>query len=790
MTLDTPDRSILLEDLPDDLAEIARQIPPSPRGLGYLRQTMALLPPPLAATTPAALPADELIPPQDAASILGTQPGADNLGFGALGDGSVSARTIRPGSIDDIAKFAATIRPPVVVSALPALPDANYPDGSFVYLTTDEHLYQNNSGTWVATGDATLIVGQITAGQIAAGAIGTDELAAGAITAVKIAANELHMGLFRDQALNLVPNPGWELDGNTALGDPLTNWTPASGDANQWETSPGHAGTGNGAYMLRGVQKSTPEAVQLTSDFFPVVAGARYRRRVATRGDAGNSGTATARLRWRYYNEAKGQIVSASSSVVVGSSSSLQWIEGIGVADVLAAYARVEVEVDAASAAGDVVYFNDAEFYRVDHDISHAAGDVLIDSTGITITNGKLTLQDEFGKTTLVASGFTGSWSDFIRLGLYNARFVDIKVGALAAGRTVDCPYWNIQDITGSPVATGLSGGGVKVTFGAVNDKQRLDSDKVPVRPASVMEAGFAVGITRAAGTLSVNAWVYWYDAADSLISAQILQGINATATISGVEWALDSVVAPDTAVSAFMRIEISESGSHSASNQVTLYGARFIDQVVTIPPYQRYGDQTVGSANPGSGTVNNWNPGTQNEKGILNLSPSGNVVLTGILAPPRPSKRVMILRNGSSFHVTLTHEDTGSTAANRFTLPNGVDVVLSTTGGMVKLYYDDGGSRWVVIGGYGTKAISEVADMRVGKQSVTPVTDTPTSASVSLSLFGTSIRSFWCTANSAVPGSQVVEVSVGSTTLASMNIVIYRHNTTATELGWGAYSI
>lgn len=92
---------------------------------------------------------------------------------------------IADGAIDDIAAFAATIRPPVVVSSLPALPDTTYPQGSFVFLTTDMKLYRNTTGSaWSKAVDgADIVADSITAGQIAAGAIGTSELSAGAVIA-------------------------------------------------------------------------------------------------------------------------------------------------------------------------------------------------------------------------------------------------------------------------------------------------------------------------------------------------------------------------------------------------------------------------------------------------------------------------------------------------------------------------------------------------------------------------------------------------------------------------------
>jgi len=83
----------------------------------------------------------------------------------------------------DESDFGLGVRPIQVVGALPTLPDADYPDGSVVSLSTDNYkLYRNNSGTWekkVATAD------------IEANAITAGLIAAGAITATTVGSNEI-----------------------------------------------------------------------------------------------------------------------------------------------------------------------------------------------------------------------------------------------------------------------------------------------------------------------------------------------------------------------------------------------------------------------------------------------------------------------------------------------------------------------------------------------------------------------------------------------------------------------
>lgn len=77
------------------------------------------------------------------------------------------------------------------VGVLPALPDAAYPVGKVVFLTTDGKLYRNHADVWVSTVSALDIVGQITETQITDDAITTPKIATGAVTAGEIAAGTI-----------------------------------------------------------------------------------------------------------------------------------------------------------------------------------------------------------------------------------------------------------------------------------------------------------------------------------------------------------------------------------------------------------------------------------------------------------------------------------------------------------------------------------------------------------------------------------------------------------------------
>jgi hypothetical protein len=300
---------------------------------------------------------------------------------------------IGSGALDDVALFAASIRPVVIVNGLPTLPDANYPVGQFVYNTADTpaRLYKNVADAWIAAvGPDDIQANSITAGQIAAGAISTSEL-----------------------AVSLV------LPGSLA-------------------------------------------------------------------------------------NEAGG------------------------------------------------------------------APGVYIDSTGILIRDGKMTLQDEFGSTTMEASGFAGSWQDFIALGLYNARWAAGTATTVPNGRTAALPYWTLSDPDGAdpPTATHLDPG-VQVAFSVINKRKRFVSDLVPCLATREYELEILHTVTRVAGSLRLEYYLNFYDATGSFLSAGTVLSADYAATITAAPSILEG--APTDAAFMELVIEVQELTTHNAGNKFEL---------------------------------------------------------------------------------------------------------------------------------------------------------------------------------------------------------------------------
>lgn len=191
--------------------------------------------------------------------------------------GQILAGQIADASLT-MAKFAATIRPPRVLGTLPTLPDASYPAGDMVLLTTDSKLYRNVANVWVKSVDgADIIANSIVAGKIAAGAIGTDELAAGSVVASKLLITNFQ---------NLAQDPGFE---KHALAD--TTWTVATG----WTI-----GTSNTRQSSARAAAFTGTSGALRNGLVvECVPGDQFRISGWLKGVSSANGSAYARVSWR-----------------------------------------------------------------------------------------------------------------------------------------------------------------------------------------------------------------------------------------------------------------------------------------------------------------------------------------------------------------------------------------------------------------------------------------------------------------------------------------------------------
>jgi hypothetical protein len=149
---------------------------------------------------------------------------------------------------------------------------------------------------------------------------------------------------------------------------------------------------------------------------------------------------------------------------------------------------------------------------------------VFADASGLLVRSGKLTLQDEFGETVMVASGFSGSWGDYLGMGLYNPLLAGTG-SPLSNGRGTQLPYWTISR-TGSPVLARVTdsawpgGSKLKATFTATSDEVVITSDAVAVVPNGWYLTNVAFAWDRSAGSVGFESYIDWYNDAGSLISS------------------------------------------------------------------------------------------------------------------------------------------------------------------------------------------------------------------------------------------------------------------------------
>lgn len=92
------------------------------------------------------------------------------------------------------------------------------------------------------------------------------------------------------------------------------------------------------------------------------------------------------------------------------------------------------------------------------------------------------------------------------------------------------------------------------------------------------------------------------------------------------------------------------------------------------------------------SGTINNWDPIVS--ANTVRVSGSDGII-TGLTSTYQTA--TLFINVGSS-SITLKHENTGSTAANRFRIPWAGDYTVSASGGGALIVRDETDSRWRVV--------------------------------------------------------------------------------------------
>ena len=126
----------------------------------------------------------------------------------AVSGGDITAGTLQT------AAFASSIEPVTIVSSVPGTKSTNS-----IFNTSDGKLYRWNGSAYIATVPGTdIVANSITAGQIASGAISTDELAANAVTSAKIAVGDFTVQAknfgFEEGDIDWNKGGGWSINAN------------------------------------------------------------------------------------------------------------------------------------------------------------------------------------------------------------------------------------------------------------------------------------------------------------------------------------------------------------------------------------------------------------------------------------------------------------------------------------------------------------------------------------------------------------------------------------------------
>ena len=379
------------------------------------------------------------------------------------------------------------------------------------------------------------------------GSITDKNIAADAITARTIKAGSILVSQFAQPGANEAPNSGFEiLGGATPLvygyggtfppGFDTVRSTPS---ANQLLTTIARTG----AYSLRLDTPAGPIVCQAELGPVPVTQGKRYRVRVWVRGIGGNNVGATAAILIRYLDAAKtslGFITLDSGNIVrrvlVRANTTPVVLEDFALIPATAVYVNVVLENDASGAVGDGILFDDVEFFSADDDVNAAGGNVLIDSTGITIRNGKLVFNDAYGSTAMDGNGFGRTWQRFIQSGLYNSDLYAATTtpASIINNSTNPLPFWSWVQSSGTHmsakwVADATVGSGGRIDFdmtasGAAADAQYIEQI-IPILASKGTGVAYDLGCVYKNGTKSDLISLGW----------QFLKADKSTLTGSGV---------------------------------------------------------------------------------------------------------------------------------------------------------------------------------------------------------------------------------------------------------------
>lgn len=270
--------------------------------------------------------------------------------------------------------------------------------------------------------------------------------------------------------------------------------------------------------------------------------------------------------------------------------------------------------------------------------VSNASGGsgvatVVVDANGITITNGALTLSDQFGNNVITGGGFGASWLDFIASGFYNGNFSvgttnNITAATIvgtasttadyAASLSSDIPYWIVNSETGAGtlkrVADSTAVGGFALQWDGTETAEIFQD--IPVVPGSKYSIGVSWRYTLSTASFNWTATLQFRKADHSAIGSTLVAGPNTLSTTLAAYGVLDVIDGdPVPADARYLRVffKIARvSGSPTVwlnslfASQVHHYGTQIIRQgaQLWIEDFGQDGWGVIGSGHTGSGAT------------------------------------------------------------------------------------------------------------------------------------------------------------------------------------------
>lgn len=398
--------------------------------------------------------------------------------------------------------------------------------------------------TGSGTGGTDIVAASIAAADITARTITASQIAVGTLTA-----SELAVGALKP---NMILNGSFEvgdasiLDAYVAVGTTndetfLRGWSAqdATMEVNLLTSANAKTGTRVGAFRSTALNSRF-------SQLIPVVAGRTYRltgwhwKAVA--------GGVTSRLR---ANTVDAVFATVGFNVIFDDTTAASPVFADGVytipTDGSVSYLRVELLANGTPGGTEVFAWEDITLVEVPNNVSNTAATVIINEDGITITDGALTFEDEFGSTVLTGGGFGASWFDFIQSGFYNSTFAAGTTNNITAATEVsggdsvadyeaslssDLPYWIVSAETGAGtfqrVADSTASSGFALRWSGTEDAEVYqDALVVPGHRYRLM---IDWRFTNSASDFNLEVAYSYRNATHGIIGSETSQTLNYTA--------------------------------------------------------------------------------------------------------------------------------------------------------------------------------------------------------------------------------------------------------------------